>query len=66
MTDKENGGWSQDLGLGEVKATIREEHLCNGCLHNGLCQVQRSIIDEMYLVISRCGAFISVDITEGS
>lgn len=57
----EEGGPSSDwdgVEGGERMALWRETHLCNGCMHNAVCVVQRAIPDELLVQIRRCLAFV--------
>ncbi len=54
------GGWPMSIGHGEAKRIQKDEHLCDGCFHQGLCVVDAATKQEMLTVISRCGAFVAL------
>lgn len=52
------GRWRLDIVPGEMKAILREEHLCLRCFNQALCVVPSAIPEGMMLVVGRCGMFI--------
>ncbi len=55
------GNWDPNLVAGEVKAILREEHLCNSCLMSVVCKVANAVDDSMLAVVSRCAMHIDPD-----
>jgi hypothetical protein len=59
------GGWPMGLVGGEMRAMLREENLCGGCLNAPICKVNSQVDDEMMLVVSRCLNFLDASLLEG-
>jgi len=56
------GNWPVNMVGGEMRATLREENLCGGCLNQGICKVNSQVDEEMMVVISRCLNFLDASI----
>jgi hypothetical protein len=54
--DGEDLTW-ETMGGGERIAVHRETHICNTCVHQAVCIVQRTIPGELLVQVRRCIAF---------